>query len=107
MQPVLNVVTAAMYSALASHSRDCADLFLQIYCEPADPSLDAQISEANRFWRLQLGSMHISTMAVRENLVDGIGLNEWMRLFACEVAPVVAAFGLPRIDCTSRLSLVG
>ena len=93
---VPHAITTAMYSALASQDPACAAVFQQLYREPSDPSPQAHIREANQFWRLQLGSVRFCTLDVRACLIDECDPNDWMRLFACEVAPVIVAFHLPR-----------
>lgn len=89
------LISAAMYSALAAHDPRCAAAFTQIYQEPADQTVAGQIASANQFWRRQLGVVEVSTTSVRECLVDNIDHHDWCRLFATEVAPVIAALRLP------------
>lgn len=90
------LISAAMYSALAAHDLGCAAAFSELYSEPADQTVAGQIASANQFWRLQLGSAQVSTVEVRECLVDDIDHHDWVRLFASEVAPVISALNLPR-----------
>lgn len=106
-QVMPHLITAAMYSALASQDLACATAFQRLYRESNDPSALGQIREANRFWRLQLGSMRVCTLDVRSCLIDDCDPNDWMRLFASEVAPVIAAFHLPREQAVAGLSAVG
>lgn len=101
-----HLITAAMYSALASCSPQAADAFMRHYREAADPDPAAQISHANRFWRLQLGSVPYRTVEVRECLLDDCDPMDWIRMFAAQVAPTIVAFGLPRASADPDLFAV-
>lgn len=85
----------AVFSALASHNTEAASSWDEQYPEPQDQSIPAQIHAANQYWRRVIGQLPFSTISVRENLMDRIELSDWVRLFATEVAPVVAAFAYP------------
>lgn len=92
----LLTLSAAVYSALAAQDLNCAQQFAQSYPDLPDEPLHEQVVRMNRYWRDQLGSLNISTTSVRECLVDDCEVQDWIRLFAAEVAPVVCAVGLPR-----------
>lgn len=90
-------LATAIYSALASHSLDCARAFLEIYPDSNTDSIESQIHQANRFWRLQLGSLSVDTIEARDYLVECNDANDWLRLFCENVVPVIVAFGLPKV----------
>ncbi len=91
-----HLITAAIYSALASSNPQSAEAFMRLYREAEDPDPAAQIANANRFWRMQLGSIAYQTVEIRECLIDNCDPMDWVRLFATQVAPTIVAFGLPR-----------
>jgi hypothetical protein len=90
------VVSLAIYSALASHDPQAAQAWNEQYQEPQDQTITGQIQSANRFWRCLLGQLPISTVSVRDYLIDQIELQDWLRLFATQVLPVALAFSVPR-----------
>lgn len=90
------VVSLAIFSALMSHDPQSARTWDEQYQEPTDQSVQGQIVAANRFWRSQLGTLPISTVDIRDCLVDHCDLQDWLRMFAEQVIPVVLAFGLPQ-----------
>lgn len=95
-QIIEKTISAAMYSALASHDLGCATAFQSIYPEPEDQSVAGQICAANRFWRSQLGSASECTIEARACLLDINDHEDWLTLFSDEVVPVVARLQLPK-----------
>jgi hypothetical protein len=53
------------------------------------------IQAANQFWRIQLGSLDVSTVDERQCLVDTIGTDAWLYDFAGYVMPVILKNNLP------------
>lgn len=91
-------VTVSIYTALASMDVSCAWRFVQYYNEPAThASLEDHIAAANRFWREQLAAVPmVDTIAVRAHLIDRCDLQDWLRLFAQHVAPIIVSLDLPQ-----------
>lgn len=94
-----NSLTVAVYTALATLDVGCAWRFVQLY-EPLEPqthNLEQHLHALNKFWREQLSSVSVvDTIGVRANLIDAIELEDWIRLFAQHVAPVVVSMDLPQ-----------
>lgn len=90
------VVSMAIYSALVSHEPQVAQAWDQQFQEPMDQTVHGQIAAANRFWRGQLGTLPISTVDIRDCLVDHCDLHDWIRMFNEHVLPVILAFQLPQ-----------
>lgn len=88
-------ISSAIFSALAAHDVEAAHRFQAIYVEPLDQSVQGQMRSANQFWRMQLALSPYSTIGTREYLAENCAANDWIRLFAQHVAPVVAALSLP------------
>ena len=84
-----------MYSALMARSSAAGQTFAAMYREPADQSIEGQIRAANAFWRMQLGMANVCTTSSRECLQDTCGLQDWLRLFSTQVAPMIVNLGLP------------
>lgn len=89
-QNCAGMISAVMYNILATHDVSLAETFRRIYVEPTDISVEAQIHQANNFWRLKLcvSSSELS-LHVRGALVE-CSMENWIRLFSKEVAPYVA-----------------
>lgn len=90
-------LTTAVYTALAAHDVGCAWRFVKLYeqSEPRSSDMRDHLHAMNQFWRDQLCDVPVDTIRVRSNLIDQIDLEDWLRLFAQEVAPVIVAFDLP------------
>jgi hypothetical protein len=91
-----NPVTVGVYTALAAWDVSCAWRFVQEYCEPQSSNPNDHIRAVNRYWREQLANALPDTLGVRANLIDNIALEDWLRLFAQNVAPVIASLNLPQ-----------
>ena len=89
-------IAAAVFSALAAHDLNCAQRFAQSFQDQPEAPLGDQIMALNAYWRDQLGSLSISTVDVRACLVDHCEVQDWIRLFAAEVAPALCSLGLPQ-----------
>lgn len=92
----LHIVSTAIYSVLTTIDLISAVSFRQLYCEPKDQSVAAQIIHANRFWRSQIA--HLDSDAARTArmaLQDNIGLQDWICAFGRVVGPLVAENELP------------
>ncbi len=51
----------------------------------------------NTFWREQLSNVSVvDTIGVRANLIDNVELEDWLRLFGQNVAPVIVSMDLPQ-----------
>ena len=104
-----NALTVAVYTALAAHDVGCAWRFVQLYetSEPQTQNLNEHLHAMNKFWREQLSNVSVvDTIRVRANLIDAIDLEDWIRLFAQHVAPVVVSMDLPQAleDTPSEMS---
>jgi len=95
-QPTERLVSCGVFSALAALNVQSAQAFLQLYQEAPAQSVEQQIHSLNVFWREQLGLAPVNTIEVREYLIDHCTLQDWLRMFALHVAPVVVQLGLPR-----------
>ena len=54
-----------------------------------------ELSLINRFWRIQLGRIGVSTISERECLIDNIAVEDWLFHFERSVVPMIIANGLP------------
>lgn len=92
-----NPVTVGIYTALAGLDVGCAWRFTQFYQEPDSFNINDHIAAVNRFWREQLAAVTmVNTMEARSNLIDRCDLVDFLRLFAQNVAPVIASMDLPQ-----------
>lgn len=91
-----NSVTVGIYTAIAAYDVSCAWRFVQDYSEPASENLQDHIQAVNRYWREQLAYAAPDTINVRANLINNIELEDWLRLFAQTVAPVIVSLDLPQ-----------
>jgi hypothetical protein len=90
------IVSSAIYGVLVAVDMNAATAFRQLYPEPQDQSIDAQIIHANRFWRNQLAQIDSQdTMHAKLCLQDGIDYDNWIRAFSLHIAPLVSRFELP------------
>ena len=93
-----NAVTVGIYTALAGRDVDCAWRFLHDYKEPNSHNLNDHIREVNRYWRQQFANVDmIDTIEIRSYLIDDILLEDWLRLFAQNVAPLDISLSLPQV----------
>jgi hypothetical protein len=92
-----NAVTVGVYTALAGMDVSCAWRFVHDYQEPQSYNLNEHIRAVNRYWREQFANVAmLDTIEIRSHLIDDIQLQDWLRLFAQVVAPVVVALDLPQ-----------
>lgn len=91
-----NPVTVGIYTALAGYDVACAWRFVNDYNEPVSDNYNDHISACNRYWRDQLAGSMVNTLHVRAYLIDNCDLADWLRLFAQNVAPVIASLSLPQ-----------
>lgn len=94
------LVSNAIFAYLAAFDVNAAQRFRAYYREPIDQSISNQMHCANHFWRTQLITLSVSTVSIRECLVDNIDIDTWLQLMAQSVIPELLRLGLPR-DLTS------
>lgn len=90
------LISNAIFAYIAQHDPDAAHRFRQLYPEPCDQSLVNQMATANHFWRMQLVTLPVDTIRVRECLLQCPAVDEWLCLFAHQVLPTILQYQLPR-----------
>lgn len=71
------------------------DIFIKHRPDVASKPYAAQVSIINHFWRVQLGTLPVSTIDERECLLDDANLEDWTRLFDSYVLPTIIQHKLP------------
>lgn len=91
-----NYIQIAVMTFLSANNTKALLIMRDYYVPSHDGSISGQIRDMNRFWRMQLGLLDISTTEIRECLNDNLSQNDYILMMYNYFLPNIIRLDLPR-----------